>query len=141
MTPFQMNTRLNHSIIASLSLISLLGLAACSSSSEDNTNNGGNPSDGGPLGEGGSNTIVGVPGTGGSGGTSSNPLSSTVTNGTTFFNSEPACFCPPSNSYCAGIVVIIDVPLNAVNEGVPGYQYCFLVNPSTYTCWNCADAG
>lgn len=119
--PSQMNTRLNHSVIASLSCISLLGLTACSSSSER--------------------------GTGGSGGTSSNALSSTVTNGTTFFDSEPACFCPPSSSYCAGIVAIRSAPLNAVNTGVPGYQYCYLTpaarmtNPSTYICWNCADAG
>jgi hypothetical protein len=137
MNPSQMNKRSNHSVIASLSLISLLDLTACGSSSEGDTNT----RDGGT---GGSKGIVAVAPTGGSGGT--NALSSTVTNGTTFFSSEPGCFCPPSSSHCAGGIAIIEVPLNAVNEGVPGYQYCFptpaaLVTNPSYTCWNCADAG
>ncbi len=134
----QMNKQSNQSIIAALSLISLLGLTVCSCSSESNTNT----RDGGVFGAGGSTRVVVVPSTGGSGGTSTTPLSSTVTNGTTFFDSKPACLCPPSSLSCAvRSFAVVYVPLNAVNKGVPGYQYCFLTDPSTYTCWNCADAG
>ena len=135
MSSSQLNKRSHHSLIAALCLISLLGLTVCSSSSEGNANT----RDGGT---GGSKGIVVVPPTGGSGGTSTTPLSSTVTNGTTFFDSEPACFCPPSRSSCAvRTIAVVYMPLNAVNEGVPGYQYCFLADTSTYACWNCADAG
>jgi len=81
MSPSQINKRSNHSIMAALSLNSLLGLTACSSSSEGNTNT----RDGDT---GGSKGIVVVPSTGGSGGTSTPPLSSIVTNGTTFFEAQ-----------------------------------------------------
>jgi len=135
MSTSQTNKRSNRSIVAALSLISLFDLTVCSSSSDGNANT----RDGGT---GGSKGISVVPSMGGSGGTSTAPLSSTVTNGTTFFDSEPACLCPPSRSSCATrLLAIINMPLDAVNQGVPGYQYCYLEDASNYTCWNCVDAG